>query len=165
MVIKKAGTTKKPGAEIVPPPKPPSAVIVALDGLLGSQAPIQIPGKIKFLMAKFGHWLVIGLMVLVLPGQLLALGWRAGMLPFASLGGTDSTLQVAFALATLLFLIVMLIMALPGLQGRKVIGWQLLMLCNVINMIYGLLNGGIVGPILGMIIGLYVLFQVRRYYF
>ncbi len=138
--------------------------MAALDGLLGNRAPIQIPGKLKFLMAKFGHWLVIGLMVLVLPGQLISLGWRAGMLPFASMGGTDSTLQVAFALATLLFLIVMLIMALPGLHGRKVIGWQLLMLCNVINMAYGLLNGGIVGPILGLVIGLYVLFQVRRYY-
>lgn len=164
-MVRNVSTKKKRSEVVVPPsPKPESRVMVALDGLLGNQAPIQIPGKIRYLMAKFGHWLVIGLMVLVLPGQLMALGWRAGMLPFASLGGTDSTLQVAFALATLLFLIVMLIMALPGLQGRKVIGWQLLMLCNMINLVYGLLNGGIIGPILGMVIGLYVLFQVRRYY-
>ena len=70
----------------------------------------------------------------------------------------------AFALATLLFLIVMLIMALPGLQARKVIGWQLLMLCNGINLAYGLLTGGIIGPILGALIGVYVLIQLRRYY-
>jgi hypothetical protein len=138
--------------------------MAALDGLLGSKAPIQIPGKLKFLMAKFGHWLVILLMILVLPGQLIALGMRAAMLPFASLGGTDSALKLALALATLLFLIVLMIMALPGLQTRKVIGWQLLALCVLINLAYGLLTGGIVGPILGALIGFYVLFQLRRYY-
>ncbi|MEI6559589.1 MAG: hypothetical protein WCO00_14395 [Rhodospirillaceae bacterium] len=135
-----------------------------LDDLLGSKAPIQIPGKVRYLMAKFGHWLVMGLMVLVLPGQLIALGMRAAMLPFASMAGTDSSLKLALALAMLLFLIVILIMALPGLQGRKVVGWQLLVLGNGINLVYGLLTGGIVGPILGALIGLYVLFQLRRYY-
>jgi hypothetical protein len=139
--------------------------MVALDGLLGTRAPIQIPGKLRYLMARFGHWLVIVLMVLVLPGQLISLGMRAAWLPFGGLmGGTDSSLEVAFTLATLLFLIVMLIMALPGLQGRKVIGWQLLMLCNTVNLVYGLINGGIIGPILGAVIGYYVLFQVRRHY-
>ncbi len=135
-----------------------------LEDMLGSKAPIQIPGKVRFLMAKFSHWLVMGMMILVLPGQLISLGMRAAMLPFASLAGTDSSLKLAFALATLLFLIVILILALPGLQSRKVAGWQLLMLANGVNMAYGLLTGSIVGPILGSLIWLYVLFQLRRYY-
>ncbi len=141
-----------------------SGLMGFLEELLGSKAPIQIPGKLRFLMAKFSHWLVMGMMVLVLPGQLISLGMRAAMLPFASMAGTDSSLKLAFALATLLFLIVILIMALPGLQGRKVVGWQLLMLANGINMAYGLLTGSVVGPILGALIWLYVLFQLRRYY-
>lgn len=145
-------------------PKPGGGAMGILDEFMGSRAPIQIPGKLRFLMAKFGHWLVMGLMVLVLPGQLISLGMRAAMLPFASMAGSDSSLRLAFALAMLLFLIVILIMALPGLQGRKVVGWQLLMLANAINLVYGLLTGGIVGPILGALIGLYVLFQLRRHY-
>ena len=135
-----------------------------LDELLGSKAPIQIPGKVRYLMAKFGHWLVMAMMVLVLPGQLISVGMRAAMLPFASMAGSDSSLKLAFALAMLLFLIVILIMALPGLQGRKVIGWQLLVLANGINLVYGVLTGGIFGPVLGALIWLYVLFQLRRYY-
>ncbi|MEI7606509.1 MAG: hypothetical protein WCJ64_03900 [Rhodospirillaceae bacterium] len=159
--------TKKPNAKTADKPETAQSsggVISFLDDLLGSKAPIQIPGKVRFLMAKFGHWLVMGLMVLVLPGQLISLGMRAAMLPFASMAGSDSSLKLAFALAMLLFLIVILIMALPGLQGRKVIGWQLLVLADAINLAYGLLTGGIVGPILGALIGLYVLFQLRRYY-
>ena len=141
-----------------------NALMTILDDLLGSKAPIQIPGKLKFLMAKFGHWLVIVLMVLALPGQLIGLGMRAAMLPFASMAGNDSSLKLAFALATLLFLIVILIMSLPGLQARKIIGWQLLILANAINLAYGILTGTIFGPVLGSIIGLYVLMQLRRYY-
>ncbi len=150
--------TTKPG------PNQPTGVMAFFDDLLGSKAPIQIPGKVRYLMAKFGHWLVMGMMILVLPGQLISLGMRAAMLPFASMAGTDSSLKLAFALAMLLFLIVILIMALPGLQGRKMVGWQLLVLANGINMIHGLLTGAIVGPVLGAMIGLYVLFQLRRYY-
>lgn len=135
-----------------------------LDDLLGSKAPVQIPGKVRFVMAKFGHWLVIALMVLVLPGQLIGIGMRAAMLPFASMSGSDSSLRVAFSLATLLFLIVIMIMALPGLQNRRVAGWQLLMLANFINLVYGLLTGGVIGPVLGALIGFYILFQLRRHY-
>ncbi|MEI8394385.1 MAG: hypothetical protein WCF85_06585 [Rhodospirillaceae bacterium] len=138
--------------------------MLILDDLLGSKAPIQIPGKLKYLIAKFGHWLMIVLMLLVLPGQLIGLGMRAALLPFAGLAGSDSGLELAFALATLLFLIVILVMALPGLYSRKAIGWQLLMLANIINMIYGLISGGIIGPFLGTIINLFVLMQMRRYY-
>ena len=147
-----------------PKPKPSGGSMGFFDEFLGSRAPIQIPGKVRFLMAKFGHWLVMGLMVLVLPGQLISLGMRAAMLPFASMAGSDSSLKLAFALAMLLFLIVILIMALPGLQSRKVVGWQLLVLANGINLVYGLLTGGIFGPVLGALIWLYVLFQLRRYY-
>ncbi|MEI6984755.1 MAG: hypothetical protein WCK65_01385 [Rhodospirillaceae bacterium] len=154
-----------------PTPKPPAlntppgnGFMALLDGLLGSKAPIQLPGKLKFVMAKFGHFLVIGLMLLVLPGQLIGLGMRAAVLPFASMAGTDSSLKLALALATLLFLIVVMILALPGLQSRKVIGWQLLVLAIAINLIYGLLTGGLISPILGSMIWLYILFQLRRYY-
>lgn len=152
--------------EAAPSVKPAatSGTMAMLDDLLGGKAPIQIPGKLKFLMAKFGHWLVIALMILVLPGQLIGLGMRAAMLPFASMTGDDSSLKLAFALATLLFLIVIMIMALPGLQTRKVVGWQLLVLADFVNVLYGLLTGGVIGPILGGLIGLYVLFQLRRYY-
>ena len=156
--------TDKAEAKKPAPPKAPGGPMAFLDELLGSKAPIQIPGKLRFLMAKFGHWLVMAMMVLVLPGQLISLGMRAAMLPFASMSGSDSSLKLAFALAMLLFLIVILIMALPGLQGRKVVGWQLLMLANGINLAYGILTGGIFGPVLGALIWLYVLFQLRRYY-
>ena len=163
---KRNAASESPPKKALPPPPPvrDGSVMALLDDLLGNRSPIQIPGKVKFLMAKFGHWLVILLMVLVLPGQLIGLGMRAAMLPFASMAGTDSSLQLAFALATLLFLIVIMIMALPGLQTRKVIGWQLLVLADMINLAYGLLTGGVVGPVLGALIGLYVLFQLRRYY-
>ena len=120
-----------------------------LDGA-GQQAPIQIPGK----LVPDGEVRPLAgdaLMLLVLPGQLIGLGMRAAMLPFASLAAADSGFKLAFALATLLFLIV-LIMALPGLQIRKVIGWQLLVLANVINLAYGMLTGGVVGPVLGGLI-------------
>lgn len=148
-----------------PPPLPPSHPLLAFfDDLLGTNAPFQIPAKLKSLMVKFGPWLVIGLMLLVLPGQLINLGMRAALLPFASMGGSDSGLQLAMTLVLLLLLIVVLILALPGLYGRKAIGWQFLLIGNLVNLVHGLMNGGIIGPVLGALIGLYVLFQVRRYY-
>lgn len=157
----------KPRARSAPVAAPPAnnPIIALLDEILGANAPFQIPGKLKFLMVKFGPWLVIALMLLVLPGQLIGVGMRAAVLPFASFAGTDGALMFAVTLVTLLFLIVVLILALPGLHGRKQVGWQLMALANTINLLYGLLSGAIIGPILGFLIGFYVLFQIRRSYY
>ncbi|MBI2098949.1 chromate transporter [Candidatus Uhrbacteria bacterium] len=134
-----------------------------LAGLL-AKAP-HLPEKFRQGLVKAAPWLSVVGLLLVLPLLLATLGLSAYLsraLPFygVSYYARTSILTMILAIA----LAVLYAMAIPGLFGRKRIGWQYLFLGSLVSALQNLLSGGIVGALVGLAIGLYLLFEVRQYY-
>jgi hypothetical protein len=139
----------------------PKDLIGFLDFYLVKKAPFQIPDSGRELIVRFGPWITVVLLILLLPLLLVALGIGAAFMPFGGAGYAAS-----FGLLTI-FVIVefgLMIAALPGLFARKMSGWTLLFYSQLVGIVHSLLTGNIVGGLLMALIGLYILFQVRPLY-
>jgi hypothetical protein len=136
-------------------------LISTLDEYLVKKAPFQIPDAGKELIVRFGPWISIVLLVLLLPLLLLALGLGAVFAPFAGVG-----YATGFGLTAILALVQigLLVAALPGLFARKMSGWMLLFYEQLLGFVSALVSRSVIGGLIGLLIGLYVLFQVREKY-
>ena len=136
-------------------------LIATLDEYLVKKAPFQIPEGGKEFIVRFGPWISLVLLVLLLPFLLVALGIGTVLSPFG--GGRYAT---GFGLVASLSIaqMVLLGMALPGLFARKMSGWMLLFYEQLLGFVTSVVGGSIVGGIIGTLIGLYILFQVRTKY-
>lgn len=141
-----------------------TGLMSVLDDLMGSKAPFQIPTRLKTLAVRFGPLLVLGLMILTLPGQLMSLGMRVAVLPFSLIRGDADTFQLTLDLSGNIGLMILMVMALPGLQERRAPGWYYLAFATALNSAAGLASGALVGPVIGGLLSLYVLVQLRRFY-
>ncbi len=136
-------------------------LIATLDEYLVKKAPFQLPDSVKEFLVKFGPWISIVLLLLLLPLLLLALGLGTIFMPFGGVGyATGFGLAAIFAIVQ----IVLLVMAIPGLFGRKKSAWMLMLYEQLIGFVGSLVSGSVVGAIIGTLIGLYVLFQLRTKY-
>lgn len=136
-------------------------LIATLDEYLVKKAPFQLPDSVKELLVKFGPWISIVLLVLLVPILLLALGIGTILMPFGGVGyATGFGLAAIFAIVQ----IVLLVMAIPGLFARKKSAWMLMFYEQLIKFVGSLVSGSVVGAIIGTLIGLYVLFQLREKY-
>ena len=142
--------------------QPPKDLIGFLDYYLVTKAPIQIPEQGKEWLVKYGPWIVVVFAVLSLPLLFALLGLSALVAPFTGGVGYATGFGI-LALGGLVELVLML-MALPGLFGRKMSGWNLLFYANLVGIASRLLAGAIVAAVLGGLISLYILFQVRPLY-
>jgi hypothetical protein len=141
----------------------PKDLIGFLDFYLVKKAPFQIPDTGRELIVRFGPWITVVLLILLLPILLFALGLGALVMPFAGAGGVG---YASFGLLTI-FVIVeigLMIAALPGLFARKMSGWTLLFYSQLVGIVHSLLTGNIISGLLTALIGLYILFQVRPLY-
>lgn len=141
--------------------QPPKDMIGFLDYYLVTKAPFQLPMNVKEGVVKYGPWISIVILVLLLPPVLLVLGIGTVLIPFA--GPAYAT---SFTWLTVLTLVQvgMLIAALPGLFARKMHGWRLIFYSRLLSIVTQLLSGLVVGAIVGGLISLYILFQVRELY-
>ena len=136
-------------------------LIATLDEYLVKKAPFQLPDSVKELLVKFGPWISLVLLVVLVPLLLVALGLGTIFMPFGGVGyATGFGLAAIFALVQ----IVLLAMALPGLFSRKKSAWTLVFYEQLVGLLGSLLTGAILGGIIGAIIGLYFLFQLREKY-
>lgn len=136
-------------------------LIATLDEYLVKKAPFQLPDSVKELLVKFGPWITLVLLVLLLPLLLVALGIGTIFVPFGGVGyAAGFGLTAIFALVQ----IALLVMALPGMFGRKKSAWMLMFYEQLVSLLGALLTGSIVGGIIGALIGLYFLFQLRTKY-
>jgi hypothetical protein len=147
--------------QTVNPPKDVQGLIATLDEYLVKKAPFQIPDSGKEMIVRFGPWIALVLLILLLPIVLLALGFGALLVPF---GGVNYAASFGIAAIFGCVEMVMIVIALPGLFARKTSGWMLIFYERLLRIVGGLLAGAVVGPIIGGIIGLYVLFQIREKY-
>jgi len=138
----------------------PKDLIGFLDFYLVRKAPFQIPDGAREWIVRYGPWIMLVLLVLALPGLLVAFGIGTLMLPFS--GGYAS----GFGILTLFVIIGAALRAfsLPGLFARKMSGWQLAFYATLVDFVGGLLGGSLISPIVGALIGLYILFQIRSLY-
>ncbi len=136
-------------------------LIASLDEYMVKKAPFQLPDSVKELLVKFGPWISLILLVMLLPFLLFALGIGTVLMPFGGVGyATGFGLAAIFALVQ----IALLVMALPGLFARKKSGWMLMFYQQLVSLLGALLTGAIISGIIGAIIGFYFLFQLREKY-
>ncbi len=136
-------------------------LIATLDEYLVKKAPFQLPDSVKELLVKFGPWITLVLLVMLLPFLLVALGIGTFLMPFGGVGyATGFGLAAIFALVQ----IVLFGMALPGLFARKKSAWMLMFYAQLISLLGSLLTGAIISGLIGALIGLYFLFQLRTKY-
>ena len=136
-------------------------LIAMLDEYLVKKAPFQIPDAGKEFIVRFGPWISLVLLVLLLPLLLVAFGIGTVFMPFGGVG-----YATGFGLAAILAIvqIVLLAIALPALFARKMSGWMLLFYEQLVSFVGSVVSGSIVGGLIGLVIGLYILFQVREKY-
>lgn len=141
--------------------EPPKDLIGFLDFYLVKKAPFQIPDAGREMIVRFGPWITVVLLILLLPLLLVALGLGAILAPFGGVG-----YAAGFGLLTIVVIIEigLLIAALPGLFARKMSGWTLLFYSQLVGIVHSVLSGNIIGGLLMALIGLYILFQVRPLY-
>ncbi len=144
-----------------PANEPPKDLIGFLDFYLVKKAPFQIPDAGREWIVKFGPWITVVLLILLLPLLLVALGIGAAFMPFGGVG-----YAAGFGIMTIVLIIELglMIAALPGLFARKMAGWTLLFYSQLVGIVHNVLTGNVVGGLLGGVIGLYILFQVRTKY-
>ena len=139
----------------------PKDLIGFLDYYLVQKAPFQIPDGGREWIVKFGPWITVVLLVLILPPVLAILGLGTMLVPFGGVAYASG-----FGLSALLLIIqlALMIAALPGLFARKKSGWTLLFYSELFSILVSIVNYNIIGGLVGGLIGLYIIFQVRAKY-
>lgn len=119
----------------------------------------HLPENVREILVKIAPWLALIFGVL---GVLVGIG-AMGFSPLALFGGVRTGMMVfATGLLTIASSVLMLL-AYPGLSKKSYKGWTFLFWAEALNAVYAVLTVS-VGSVLGVLIGLYLLFEVKRYY-
>lgn len=132
------------------------------DEYLVKKAP-ALPDGVKEAIVKFGPWISLILMIISAPLILGFLGFGTLMMPFGYLGlqtGMGYTVSMVFTAV----IIVMELIALPGLFKRAKSGWNMMYYASLVAAVQSLVAFNWAGLVIGTLLGLYVLFQVKSYY-
>jgi hypothetical protein len=138
---------------------------VFLDEYLITKAPFTLPMGVKEFIAKISPYLIIIFAILALPLILAAIGLSAVVTPFAMMGGYTWGFSAIISLAVAVIVLVMEVMAVPGLFKRTKGAWVLIFYATIVSLIGNILSvTGIISGIIGAIIGWYFLFQIKELY-
>lgn len=147
-------------------PKPLSQNISQLESQLEDIFVKKVPAlpeNIKEIIVKISPYLAVVGVILGLPAVLTILGLGAIAAPFAVLGGYSSftgLISVIFAG----IIIVLEILAIPGLFSRSIKAWRFLYYSVLVSAVSNLISLNLGGLIIGTAISFYFLFQVKSYY-
>lgn len=136
---------------------------------LVKKAPFQLPEGFKDFLVKIAPYLIIVVAILAIPTLLNLFGLSNSMWWELSRYGYNygyGSYRTMFSVTSIISLIaiVLELLALPGLFGRKKQWRNLIFYAQLISVIGSLIDGSILWAILSLVIGMYVLFQVRSYY-
>ncbi|MGY2130659.1 chromate transporter [Hymenobacter sp. HD11105] len=121
------------------------------------------PLGLKEGFVKYFPWITVVLMVLLLPVLLLALGLGTMLAPFGFLSGLGSGFLGIAALALSGAILVLDMLALPGLFNRKRRGWVWAYYAQLLSVLSSLLSFSLLSVLLSGAF-LWLLYQVRSYY-
>lgn len=167
----------KPSATPMPPVSGPFAPVEAmLYEWFVYKAPVQFPVALTDFIVKAGPWITLVLAIILLPIILTAITGALFVSSLVSVYGgnvAQPTFMLWVSLAVLIAQVVVMFVAIPKLLKQQRSGWMLLFYAAIINLVYGLVSsfsygyfaiGSILWALISAAIGLYVLFQIRRYY-
>jgi hypothetical protein len=123
-----------------------------------------LPDNVKEIVVKLAPWLVTISMLMLLPVILLALGIGTVAMPFTYLGGLHTGFSYTIGLVFTFGMIVLELMAIPGLFRRELAAWRLMFYSTLLSLVHQLLNFNLGSLIIGGAISFYFLFQVRSKY-
>ena len=136
-----------------------------LDEYMIKKAPFVLPIGLKEFIVKVSPYLVIIFAILALPLILTAIGISTALAPFAMMGAYGWGFGAIITLAATVIVLVMEVMAVPGLFKRTKNGWRMLFYASIVSLIGSILSiSGIVSGVIGAIIGWYILFQIKDMY-
>lgn len=123
-----------------------------------------LPDNVKEIIVKFSPWFAAISMVMLLPLILAAFGISALALPFSYLGGLNMGFGYTIGLVFTFGMIVLELMAIPGLFKRKESAWRLMFYSTILSLVQQLTGFNLAGLVIGGIISFYFLFQVKSKY-
>lgn len=140
-----------------------------LELYLVKKAPFQLPANVKEIIVKLAPWFSILTIVITLPGILAVLGLSALGGAITSILGPLATAQyassVTLSIIVLALSVILELLALPGLFGRKEGGWRMLFYATLVSLVSSLLSfATLFNGLISALIGLYFLFQIKSYY-
>ncbi|MFZ2299704.1 MAG: hypothetical protein WAW00_01045 [Candidatus Moraniibacteriota bacterium] len=140
-----------------------------LDEYMVKKAPFHLPMGLKEFIAKVSPYLIIIFAVMALPLILAAIGISTAFAPLGMMGaygyGFGWGLSAIISLVVAVIVLVMEVMAIPGLFKRTRGAWRLLFYASIVSLIGSIISiSGIVGGVIGAVIGWYILFQVKELY-
>jgi hypothetical protein len=124
----------------------------------------QLPEKVKLILVKINPYLILISVVFSVPAILVALGLGAVLAPIGLWKGVPTGFQFSLGLLMTLVVMVLEIMALPGLFKNKRQAWELMFYTTLINAVYALVTLSLGSLIIGTAISWYFWFQIREYY-
>lgn len=123
-----------------------------------------LPDGIKELIVKLSPWFAVISMIMLAPIIFAALGLSAIALPFSYLGGLNMGLGYTISLIFSFGLIVLQLMAIPGLFKREEKAWRLMFYATLLSLTQQLFSFNLGGMVISGIISFYLLFQVKSKY-
>ncbi|PIY72218.1 chromate transporter [Candidatus Roizmanbacteria bacterium CG_4_10_14_0_8_um_filter_33_9] len=130
---------------------------------LHKKAP-ALPEGVKEAIVRFGPWITLIMMILAAPVLLAALGIGTFLSPFAFMGGINAGFGYMAGLLFSVVVIVLELIALPGLFKREMKSWRLMYYVTLLNAVHNAISLNISGLVIGTLLSMYILFQVREYY-
>ena len=134
-----------------------------LDLYFAKKAP-AMPENVKESLVKYGPYITLVMMVMLLPVILGLLGLTAFLSPFAYMGGLRSGLGFSLGTFFTLAILVMQGLALPALFKRQMSGWRFLYYIALLQVVQNLFEFNLGGLVIGGAIFFYILFQVKPLY-
>ena len=133
-----------------------------LNVYFGEKAP-KLPESVADFIVKASPYLMIISLIFTLPAILFAFGLGALISPLAFL---NVRYGVHFSLTTIFSLVILVldVMAIPGLFKRSKSAWNLIFYASLIQALSYLLSFSLGSLIVGMAISWYFLFQIRKQY-
>ena len=123
-----------------------------------------LPDNAKELLVKLAPWFAVISMIMLLPIILAAFGLSAIALPFSYLGGLHMGFSYTIGLVFSFGMIVLELMAIPGLFKRQEKAWRLMFYSTLLSLVQQLVNFNLGGLVIAGAISLYILFQVKSKY-
>lgn len=123
-----------------------------------------LPDNVKEIIVKIAPWFAAISMLMLLPLILAAFGISAVAMPFSYLGGLRMGFGYTLSLVFSFGMIVLELMALPGLFKRKLSAWRLMYYSTLLSLVQQLFSFDLGGLIIGGAISFYFLFQVKSKY-
>lgn len=162
----------------VPPVSGPLAGLEKwLYDVLVTKAPYTLPKAAADWIAKYAPWLtlVVGVLLLFSIFSLWqVLSYTNSVLSaYAAYVGHPVGMSVWFwpAFIVLVIQVVVMLVSVPMLLKQQRKGWLFVFYADLVSVVYGVLNailyssfGSLLMTLVAAVIGLYVLFQIRRYY-